>query len=232
MTEEMRRFAGRFGLAGVAVVVVILVIHPFGTTDIYETGEAFLDHVSGFWVVIHLVAAVVFAVFPLVYGAWTTTLTSAPARVLGATASMVCVAGFGVGVLHLVGTDTVTFWMYSDTLDASGGSEAGAIGADVLLRLHAATLMSWIVVFWFLAPLLAGIAALRDGSGPGWLGGGAIVGALVQIPAVAITLAEGQWTTVSEQVLFRTGATFHILFVAGLAITLRRGAPLGEPVPA
>ena len=52
--------------------------------------------------------------------------------------AMMSVAGVGVGAIHLAGTDTMTFWAFRDTYDAAEGSEAAAIGVDVLLRLHAA----------------------------------------------------------------------------------------------
>ncbi|MEM9465076.1 MAG: hypothetical protein AAGA90_06870 [Actinomycetota bacterium] len=232
MTEDMQREAGRIGLVSMAGVVVVLVIHPFGTTDIYETGGAFLDHVTGFWVVLHLVAALLFAAFPLVFGAWSLSLEAGHAKVLALWATVVCVAGYGIGALHLIGTDTVTFWVYADTYEATRDTPAGEVGADVFLRLHAATLTSWITVFWFAAPAIAGLAALRAKSGPVWLGAMALIGAALQVPAVILTLSEGQWTTVSEQGFFRTGATFTILFTIGLALGLRRGAPIGQPAPA
>ncbi len=228
-TDEMVAFAGRIGVVGVIGIIVVLLIHPFGTTELYDDPGKFIDHVNPFWMAIHFVAAITFAVFPLVFTTWTRTLQPGPAQVVAGWASMLAMAGFALGGLHLIGTDTMTFWAFQDTYEAAGGSEASVIGVDVLLRLHAATLSSWVAVFFLSVPLLGGIAALMAGWGPRWLGWMGIVGGAIQVVALAVTVAEHQWTTLSEQILFRTGATLFILFTLALAMGLRRGAPIGDP---
>ncbi|MDH3298990.1 MAG: hypothetical protein OES24_00615 [Acidimicrobiia bacterium] len=45
---------------------VILGIHPFGSTELYDDGAQYLEHVSAFWIVIHLAATPLLFGFPLV----------------------------------------------------------------------------------------------------------------------------------------------------------------------
>lgn len=227
--DDTTRLAGTIGFWGAIAIAIVLIIHPFGTSDLYDDGFEFLDHVNAYWMIIHLAAAVIFFTLPPALGHWKDTLESARARLVAGWAHMMSIAGVGIGTLHLVGTDTMTFWAFRDTYDAAGGSEAAAIGADVLLRLHAATLTSWVTVFFFAVPLLGGIAALLDGRYPRWVGYLGVVGGALQVPAVIITVAERQWTTLSEQFVFRTGVTLFIVFWLAVAWSLRRGAPIGSP---
>lgn len=230
--NETVRLAGTVGFYGAIAITILLVVHPFGTTDLYGTGSDFLGHVNAYWMIIHLLAAATLFTLPPVLGCWKDTMRSAPARFVGGWAHMMSIAGVGVGTIHLVGTDTMTFWAFRDTYDAADGSEAAAIGADVLLRLHAATLSSWVLVFFLAVPLLGGVAALLDGQNPKWVGYLGVVGGLLQIPALIVTTAERQWTTLSEQFIFRTGATLFIVFWIAIGWGLKRGAPIGTPIPA
>ena len=223
------RFIGQIGLVGVIGLALILLIHPFGNTDLYDDGFEFLDHVNWFWMVIHVGGAVLFLSWPPVIEAWSRGLEEPRAQVVGRWAHMTSIAGVGVGTLHLVGFDTMTFWAFRDTYEAAGGSEPAAIGADLLLRLHAASLSSWVVVFFFAVPLLGGVATYLDGRFPSWVAGVGVVGGLLQVPALAITLSERQWTTVSEQFIFRTGVTLFAVWMLAIAWSLYREAPIGEP---
>lgn len=226
-SDDSARFVGQVGLVGVIGLAIVLLVHPFGTTDLYDDGFEFLDHVNWFWMAIHITGAALFLSWPVVIDAWSRRLTDVRSRVIGRWAHTASIAGVGVGTIHLVGTDTMTFWAFRDTYEAAGGSEAATIGADVLLRLHAATLSSWVLVFFLAVPLLGGIATLLEGKQPSWVGYLGVVGGLLQVPALAITLAERQWTTVSEQIIFRTGVTLFILWMVVVAWSLRRGAPVG-----
>lgn len=225
---ESTKFVGQIGVFGVIGLALVLLIHPFGSSSLYDDGLEFLDHVNWFWMMIHVVGAVLFLTWPPVIDAWANGLQDARARVVGRWAHMTSIAGVAVGTLHLVGFDTMTFWAYRDTYEAAGGSEAAATGADVLLRLHAASLSSWVVVFFLTVPLLGGVATMLDGRFPKWLGWVGIVGGLIQVPALAITLAERQWTTLSEQFLFRTGVTLFIVWMLAIAWSLQREAPIGS----
>ncbi len=228
-TDETVAFAGTIGVIGVIGIIIILLAHPIGTTDLYDDAGEFIDHVSPFWVLIHFAAAIVLAVFPLIFGTWARTLDPGPARLVAGWSATMATAGFALGVLHMIGTDTMTFWAFQDTFEAAGGSEASIIGADILLRLHAATLASWVALFFLTVPLMAGTAALMAHWGPRWLGWMAVVAGLLQIAALTVTVIEHQWTTLSDQILFRGGVTLHVLFTLALAMGLRRGAPIGEP---
>ena len=226
------RFVGNIGLTGVIGLALLLAIHPFGSTDLYDDGFEFLDHVDWFWMLIHVFGAFMFLAWPPAIDAWARGLEDHRARVVGRWSHMVSIAGVGVGTLHLIGFDTMTFWAFRDTYDAAGGSEAAAVSADLLLRLHAASLSSWVLVFFLAVPLLGGVATILDGRYPSWVGGVGVVGGALQIPALAITLSERQWTTLSEQFIFRTGATLFIVWMLAICWSLRREAPVGTPAPA
>lgn len=183
------RSVGVIGLACAVGVAVILGIHPLGSTDVYDDGQAFLEHVGWFWVAIHFVATPLLFGLALVIRQWASGLTVPAARVIGQWAGMVALAGMAIGALHLVGTDTVIFLAFSDTFEAANGSEAALIGADLLLRIHAATLTSWIVDFWFLTPLLVTAALAVQGDQPRWLI--AIAGLSAQCRLVSVVLFLG-----------------------------------------
>jgi len=228
--DETTEFVGKIGLVGVIGLALVLAVHPFGTTDLYDDGLEFLDHVNWYWLTLHVVGALLFLSWPPVIDAWAQRLTDARARVVGHWAHMMSIAGVAVGTVHLIGTDMMTFWAFKDTFEDSDGSEAAQVGADVLLRLHAATLSSWVLIFFLAVPLLAGVAALLDGRYPRWVGYVGVVGGALQLPALLITLSERQWTTLSEQFIFRTGATLFIVFMLAIAWSLKRGAPVGTAV--
>lgn len=230
-SPESTRFIGQIGLVGTIGLALVLLVHPFGTSDLYDDGFEFLDHVNWFWMSIHLLGAALFLAWPPTIAAWADGLTDLRARIVGRWAHMLSIAGVGVGTLHLIGFDTMTFWAFRDTYEAADGSEAAAIGADVLLRVHAASLSSWVVVFFFAVPLLGGVATLLEGRYPTWVGGVGIIGGALQVPALVITLSQRQWTTLSEQFIFRTGVTLFIVWMLAVAWSLRRDAPIGQPAP-
>ncbi|NNF55017.1 MAG: hypothetical protein HKN03_11320 [Acidimicrobiales bacterium] len=222
--EATLRFVGRVGLAFTIALTIILVIHPFGTTDLYSDGEQFLDHVSAFWVAIHFAAVAVLFVFPLVIDTWARNLSAPEARAIGRLAALICTLGMAVGAIHLLGTDTMTFFFFQDTAAAGGGSEATTTSVDLLLRFHAATLTTWVSSFWFAVPAAVGVASLLDPKMPRWFAALAFAAAALQIPALALTLAERQWTTLSETILFRGGATLLIAVFFIMTIGMRGGS--------
>jgi hypothetical protein len=69
------------GTMGVAVAIgLILGVHPLGSTELYDDGVRFVDHVGAFWVVIHFVGAILFLAIPTVIGAWSETLATPAGR--------------------------------------------------------------------------------------------------------------------------------------------------------
>ena len=133
---------------------MILGIHPPGDTALYDDPIEFVDHhVGAYWISLHLAAAVLLLGIPTAVGAWGTTLNSPGARVFGRIAGTVSVIGVAIGVLHIVGTDAVTFEFFADTLES--GAPAAETVADGLLRLHAATLTAFIVSRFLGVPLRA-----------------------------------------------------------------------------
>ncbi len=133
-------------------------------------------------------------------------------------AGTVSVMGVAVGVVHLVGTDTVTFEFFADTLES--GAPAADTVADGFLRLHAATLMSWMAVFWLGVPLCAAIASWLDGRRDWhlWIPAAAVV---LVVASMAVTFSERQFTTLSEMGLFRPAATLFIIWLFLIGRELR-----------
>lgn len=220
---------GNIGLVCAVGVAVILGIHPFGSTELYDDGAQYLEHVSAFWIVIHLAATPLLFGFPLVIWRWGSGLADATGRALGLLATIVAIAGVAVGALHLVATDTVTFFAFTDTFEAAGGSEAVTVGADVLLRIHAATLVAWILSFWFLVPAVIAGALAADGARPAWMTGIAAISALCQLASLILFFQAAQHTTASETGVFRIGVTLLIGLIGVMAWELRRGAAIGQP---
>ena len=205
--SQTMRFAGALGLVATLALIVILVVHPFGTTDLYDDGGRFLEHVNGFWIALHVLAVVAFLAYPMLIETWSAHLATPQARLVGRWASLVATLGMAVGALHLIATDTMTFVFFEDTFNAGAGSEAVTTSADLLLRLHGATLFTWVLVFWFSVPALMAVAVVLDGRLPQWFAALAGLSAALQVAALATTTREGQWTTLSEMGLFRVGAT-------------------------
>ncbi len=230
--DDETRIVGQVGLIGVLITAVILAIHPFGSSDLYDDGEQFLDHVGAYWLTIHFIVAIGLLVVPLIVDRWAGTLSAPLARVIGRWAALVAIGGVSMAALHLIGTDTMSFVAFRDTFEAGEGSEATLVGADLLLRLHASTLAAWVAVFFLAVPLLAGLAGWIEGRGPRWVPALAIGAGVLELVALIITFNQRQWTTLSEQVVFRTGATLYIVWLLATCVALRRGAPIGEPAPA
>lgn len=226
--EKTERLVGRIGVVAVIGIALVLGIHPFGTTALYADGFEFLDHVNWYWMTLHVVGAILFLGWPPVISSWADGLNNASSRMVGHWAHMISISGVAVGTLHLIGTDTMTFWAFRDTYEEAGGSEAADISADVLLRLHAATLSSWVVVFFLAVPILGGVATLLDDRYPKWVGALGVIGGGLQVPALLVTIGERQWTTLSEQFLFRTGVTLFIGWMLAISWSLVRGAPVGS----
>jgi hypothetical protein len=203
------------------LLAVILGAHPPATTDLYADGVDFVEHVTAYWVVIHLLAAVILLALPLVLGAWATLARTAEAALFADLVAKLSIVGVAIGLLHLAGTDTVTFLAFQETLAANG--EAATMGADVLLRLHAATLTIFALSLFFAVPLTAAIAAWLDGDRRWrfWL---PLTGAALAAAAVTVTMIERQWTTLSEMVLFRSSATILLVWIFLVGWVLRRSA--------
>ena len=114
MTTELDRrtdeisLAGNVGFWAVVMTTVVLLIHPFGTTELYDDGQQFLEHVDVLWVTIHFVVALLFMVLLLPINVWARKLSTTTARTWGHLATLVAIAGTAVGLFHLTATDTTT----------------------------------------------------------------------------------------------------------------------------
>jgi hypothetical protein len=220
-TAAMQRqhVTGTLGVVVTVAAAVILGVHPFGSTDLYDDGARFVHHVGALWVVIHVLGALLFLAIPVVIGAWAQTLGTATGQVFGKLTVTVSVIAVALAVLHLVGTDTMTFLAYEDTL--ASGIEGAVVGADVLLRLHAATLTAWVLSLFVALPMAAAVATAfdRDSSWRFWL---PTVVAVLGVASVSVTLAERQWTTLSELGLLRPAITLFLAWFGLISYRLRR----------
>ena len=227
---QRQHVTGTVGVAVTVLVAVILGVHPFGSTGLYDDGPRFVEHVGALWVVIHFAGAVLFLAIPVVIAGWTETLCTAASRVFGRLTVTISVVAVALAVLHLVGTDTMTFLAYEDTL--ASGVDGAVIGADVLLRVHAATLMAWVMSMFVALPIAAAVATAceREWRWRFWL---PVAIATVSLASVSVTLVERQWTTLSEMALLRPAITLFLVWFGLTADRLRRSAPLeGSPTPA
>ena len=215
---QRRRATGTLGVVVTVAVAVILGVHPLGSTDLYDDGPRFVEHVGAFWVVIHFVGALLLLAIPVVLAGWVKTLGTASSQVFGRLTVTVAVVGVTLAMLHLVGTDTTTFLAYEDTLESGAGG--AAIGADVLLRVHAATLMAWVMSMFVALPAGAAAAAAsdHDWSWRFWLPAAT---AVVSVGSVSVTLTERQWTTLSEMGLLRPAITLFLVWFGLTAYRLR-----------
>lgn len=220
--EEEIQFAGRIGIWTVGALAVLLAVHPLGTSDLYSDGGAFLEHVGIFWVAIHVVAALLLLLWPALIAVWARNLASARAQFVGQAAAFAAAMGMAVGAVHLIATDTMTFIAFGDTFASGNGNEAVTVGADLLLRIHASTLTAWAVSFWLLTPALVAWACHLDRRIPWWMSTLGLVAAACQVAAVAVTVSERQWTTVSETGLLRTGITLFIGLMLVMTWSMRQ----------
>lgn len=210
--------AGSVGIGMAILLAAIFVTHPPGSTELYADGVRFVEHVTPFWVVSHVLLGVILLGLPLVLGAWTKLARTAVGALFADFTAKLSIVGVTIGILHLVGTDTVTFYAFQQTLAANG--EAAVLGADVLLRLHAATLVVWTLTLFSAVPLVASVSAWLDGDRRWrfWL---PLTAGLLSVSAVIVTLVEQQWTTVSETILLRSGATLLLVWIFLVSWTLR-----------
>ena len=217
--DERRRITGTVGLVIAIAVALILGVHPLGSTDLYDDGVRFTNHVSPFWVAIHVVGALLLLGVPTVVAAWGETVATPAGQVFARMAATISIAGVGLSLLHLTGTDTLTFLAYKDTLDS--GVEGAVVGADVLLRLHAATLMAFVLSLFVGVPVAAALAMAMDRD-YGWRFWMPVVTATLALTSATVTLLEGQWTTLSEMGLFRPAIVLFLIWFGLISYRLRR----------
>ena len=226
-TEEIE-LAGNVGFWALVTLMIVLLVHPPGTTDLYDDGHQFLDHVDGLWIGIHFAAAVLFLVLLLPIGAWARNLSNRRARLLGRWAVHVSVAGTAVGLIHLTATDTTTFVAFAETFEAGEGSDVVALGADLLLRIHAATFVAWVTSYFFALPAVLAWAAWADGRYPVWHIWLSVVASILAGVSVVLTLIHGQLTTLSEMGIFRPSVSIFLIWLLVTTWWMRRGSVVGR----
>lgn len=206
------RRIGIVALVAAAWVVIGNVTHPIGGTDLYTDGVAFVEHTSTtYWVINHVLIAVALMVTPWVAWAWRDTLVSVEGRTWGTFGLILMGLGTVFSVFHVGGIDGVGIPAYADVL-ASGG-ETAAVGADLFMRIHLASITAWALLLWGGAQTVVGVAEVVEGRRRplGWLM--VVCGAFGFAFAGMIAL-EGHLTSFSEGVLLR-GSTvgFTVWFI-------------------
>lgn len=222
-TEEIR-LAGNIGFWTVIALSLVLLVHPFGTSEIYDNGQQFLEHVNVLWVTIHFAAALLFLAILFSIGVWVRHLDNSRSRAIGRWALHIGVAGTTVGLIHLTATDTTTFLAFADTYEQGGGSALANLGADLLLRLHASTFVAWVTSYFFALPIVLGWAAMSDRRFPAWYSWLAWLAALLAGISVVLTLTDGQLTTLSEMGIFRPSVTLYLVWVLVTSWWMRKGS--------
>jgi hypothetical protein len=223
---QRRQVTGTLGIVVTLAVALILGVHPVGSTGLYDDGPRFVEHVGVLWVVIHVFGAVLLLAIPVVTAGWAETLSTPASQVFGKLTVTVSIVAVALAVLHLVGTDTMTFLAYEDTL--ASGVDGAEVGADVLLRVHAATLVGWVITMFVAVPLgaAAATASDHDWTWRFWL---PLVTATVAVASVSVTLVARQWTTVSEMGLLRPAITLFLVWFGLTSYRLRRHAAPEAP---
>lgn len=221
-TEEVG-IAGQVGFWSVVVLAVLLGVHPPGSSELYNDGQQFVEHVNAFWVTIHFLGTLTFIALLLPVAVWGRQLASVRARVIARLAFYVALVGTAIGSLHLIATDTAVFLAFSDTYASGSGSEAVEVGADRLLRFHASTLTAWALVHFVALPVAIGLASKADGRFPSWYPLLTWAAAALAGAAVVVAVSEGQWSTLSDMALFRPAVVLLIVWFVVTTWWMRRG---------
>lgn len=204
MDRDEARTVGTIGLVGGALLVLANLLHPFGSTELYSSGEAFVEHTSTFWIWLHFAIAGSLLVAPLVAHAWYRSLEGATARVWGRLGLFTITLGTAIGVLHLAGIDGAALASWREVLGS--GSEDAAFGADVLMRVHLTTFVSWTFLMFGFGQLFLGVTELARPSGSRLLGALVVVGGLLGLGSSLLSGAGGQLTTLTDAGLLRPSA--------------------------
>jgi hypothetical protein len=219
LVDDRRRVTGTTGVVVAVAVGVLLGGHPLGSTDLYNDGPRFTHHVGYFWVTIHFLGALLLLAVPAVVSAASDAMLRPAAQVFGRIATSVSIGGVALAVLHLAGTDTTTFLTYENTLNS--GIEGATAGADVLLRVHAATLTAFVLTLFVALPAAFAVATAleRDWTWRFWL---PVATSVVATASLCVTLAERQWTTTSEMGLLRPAMVLFLVWFGLVSYRLRR----------
>jgi hypothetical protein len=182
-----------------------------------------------YWVVSHLLIAVALLVTPWLVWVWARHLEAPRARAVAPLAVILTCVGVAFGVLHVGGVDGVALAAWNRHL--AGGGEAAALGADVLLHVHLATMTAWSISFWGGAQAAIGITELLEARRR-WLGVVLLAGSALGF-AFAFTIAlQGHLTAVTEGILFRTstvGVTLWLVITAWGFARTKHDTEVAEP---
>lgn len=224
------RTVGTVGLWTTTLLVLGNLLHPFdGSTALYADITAFAGKAEGaLWIGVHLGVAVLMLVVPWLVQAWASASDVTRTRLVGRLAFATSLVGTAIGTIHLAGVDGAALGSFADLLDPADPVTATA-GA-VLLRLHLATFLSWVLAFWMATQALLGVAVILDGRRR-WLGGLLLIGSALAAGSVIVTAVEGQLTTLSEPLLFRTSTLPFTVWLFAASMDLRDHGRTGRPEP-
>lgn len=219
------RRIGVVALVAAVWLVIGNVTHPIGTTELYTDGSAFVSHSdNGYWVVNHLLIGVALMVTPWLAWAWRDGLSSIESRTWGTFALILFGLGTVFSVFHLGGIDGVAIPAYAEVLESGG--EMAAVGAELFMRIHLASITTWAILFWGGAQTVGGVAEVIDGSRPllGWL---MVVCGLLGFAFAGTVAVVGHLSGFTEGVLFRgstVGLTVWFIWTAWRLANREAGA--------
>lgn len=229
-SEVARRMVGTIGLGATGLLVLGNALHPFdGSTELYGDITQFAAKAEGtLWVVDHLVLGAVFLVVPWLTHAWVRTMPGPVARVWGRLAVTTSVVGVAIGTIHLGGVDGAALGSFADVLADPAAGDVAATAGEVLLRVHLATFLSWVISFWAVSQLALAVTN-HHGGGRTWLTALLALGGILATVSAVVTATEGQLTTLSEPILFRPATLTYTVWLVVAGLDLRRGGGGGGP---
>lgn len=210
-----RRTIGTIGLVMAVWLVIGNVTHPIGSTEQYTVGTVFVEKAdTTYWVVNHVLLTLALLTTPWLAKGWYDRLVDPAARSWGWFGLALAVIGTTIGTVHLGGIDGAAIPSFREVIDSNPDSEAVAIAADTLLRVHLTTIIAWSLSFWGAMQVAFGVAEYVEAVRTRLYAVLLIVCGLLGW-AFALTMAvQGHLTSFSEGVLLRASSVgFTIWFV-------------------
>lgn len=224
MESEQLRTVGTIGLVGGALLVVANLVHPFGNTGLYSSGVEFVEHTGTFWIWLHFAIAATLLIGPLLAHAWYRSLTDSTAIVWGRLAFLTVLLGTTVGVVHLAGIDGSALPAWQEVLDS--GAEGAELGADLLMRVHLTTFVSWTFLFFGFAQLFLAVTEFVRPEGNRLLGVLVALGGVLGLASAVVSGVGGQLTTATDTFMLRPSAALLTVWIFWEAWTMRSKAAI------
>lgn len=204
-SRSLIRIGSAFGLAGAALGTVVNLVHP-RSTDLTALSQLDVAASSSIWNIVHY--GILLAVFLFVGGYFALERFSedTPGAAWARLGLFFAVGGAAVGAIY-VAIDGYALKTLADHWDAAGRPTEGPVFEAVnvarvvglgLFNVFTGTMVGF-------APILGGVATIKSGRFPGWLGAFGIVGGVIGV-AVDIYQATVEITEFSADIAFTAAA--------------------------